>query len=518
MKTRVPFGMTICILSGLLFLSACENADFASAIDDPQEDIDTRAAASVECYALTSANTIVQFTNGNAPQMQNSLSITGLQSGESIVAIDFRPSTGQLYGVSDQSRIYFINLNSGVATATSTVPFSPAINGSKVGFDFNPTVDRIRLVTDLGQNLRLHPETGMVVVPDGDLNPGPVEVSAVAYTNSVSGASATLLYDIDVVTNSLYKQNPPNNGTLEFVGALTIDAVEANGFDISPDNKTALAVMAEYDENSDSNVKSLYAINLKTGKAIHMGAVDDEVIGIAIRTNPVAYAVDRNNNLLIFNPDRPGTPVSKPISGLQPNEEVLGLDMRPATGQLYALGSSSRFYVINMSSGAAAAVSPTAFTPALSGSSFGFDFNPTVDRIRIVSNNGQNLRAHPTTGAIVMVDGSLNPGTPAVDAVAYTNSFAGSTSTTLYDIDVLLDKLFIQNPPNNGTLVEVGDLGPNADARNGFDIGGYSNDAYCLFTNQTLTVLYSVNLSTGQAIPKRRFNTPVNGLAIGLGF
>lgn len=517
MKTPVFSRMTLLLLSGFLCFSACEKSEFASTIDGSQDEIDVRSAVSVEYYALTNTNTILVM-NGEGPEMQNSFSITGLQSGESIVAIDFRPSTGQLYGVSNQSRIYFINLNSGAATALSQTPFPLAMNASKVGFDFNPTVDRIRLVTDQDQNARLHPETGALAFTDGSINPGAAEVTAVAYTNSFSGATTTVLYDIDVVSNSLFKQNPPNNGTLDMVGALTIDPVEANGFDISPDNTTALAVMVVYDMNSEANVKSLYKINLATGKATNMGSIDEDVIGLAIRTNPVAYAVDRNNNMLIFNPEVTATPISKPISGLQVNEKVVGIDMRPATGQLYALGSSSRLYVINMSSGAAVAVGPMAFTPALSGTSFGFDFNPTVDRIRIVSNNGQNLRAHPTTGAIVMVDGSLNPGTPVVDAVAYTNSFAGSTSTTLYDIDILMDKLFIQAPPNNGTLVEVGELGPNADARNGFDIGGHSNEAYFLFTNVTQTVLYTVNLSSGASTPKRRFNTPVNGLAIGLGF
>ena len=128
------------------------------------------------------------------------------------------------------------------------------------------------------------------------------------------------------------------------------------------------------------------------------------------------------------------------------DEVILGIDMRPATSQLYALGSSSRLYAINMASGAATAIGMTSFTAALSGTSFGFDFNPTVDRIRIVSNTGQNLRAHPVTGAIAATDVSLNPGSPSVDAAAYTNNFAGAASTTLYDIDYATDKLYIQSP------------------------------------------------------------------------
>ena len=35
------------------------------------------------------------------------------------------------------------------------------------------------------------------------------------------------------------------------------------------------------------------------------------------------------------------------VTGLQPDESLLGIDMRPATGELYGLGSSSRLYRID---------------------------------------------------------------------------------------------------------------------------------------------------------------------------
>jgi hypothetical protein len=41
---------------------------------------------------------------------------------------------------------------------------------ANASLDFNPTVDRIRLVTASGQNLRLHPELGTVVATDGSIN------------------------------------------------------------------------------------------------------------------------------------------------------------------------------------------------------------------------------------------------------------------------------------------------------------------------------------------------------------
>jgi hypothetical protein len=45
---------------------------------------------------------------------------------------------------------------------------------------------------------------------------------------------------------------------------------------------------------------------------------------------------------------------------------------------------------------------------SLNGSSFGFDFNPTVDRIRVQSDADQNLRLNPATGALAATDTTLS--------------------------------------------------------------------------------------------------------------
>jgi len=255
-----------------------------------------------------------------------------------------------------------------------------------------------------------------------------------------------------------------------------------------------------------------------TGKATNLGNLIIPVVAIAIPTRPVAYAVDHSNNLQIFNFNNPGTPVNKPITGLQAGESILGIDMRPLTGQLFALGSSSRLYTLNMSSGVATAVSIAPFSTLLNGSSFGFDFNPTVDRIRLVSNTGQNLRLNPLTGDIAAVDAPLNPGSPLVSSAAYTNNIPGATSTTLYTIDFNSQKLFTQTPPNNGTLVETGNLTMDFGTDNGFDIGGTSNKAYAMVSAGGAGKIYSINLTTGTATQLSNYPNTVRAFAIGLGF
>lgn len=219
-----------------------------------------------------------------------------------------------------------------------------------------------------------------------------------------------------------------------------------------------------------------------------------------------AYAISSSNDLLYFGTDTPGSVSSVvPITGLQSGERVLGMDFRPLDplGRLYLLGSTSQLYVIDdLTTGTATAVGGSFSTP-LNGTEFGFDFNPTVDRIRIVSDANQNLRLHPDTGAIASVDPDLayavgdgNEGAdPAVVGAGYTNSFPGAPSTVLYDIDAALDILVTQNPANNGTLNTVGALGIDASGGIGFDISGVTGIAYAVASAS----LYTVDLGTGAA-------------------
>ncbi len=181
--------------------------------------------------------------------------------------------------------------------------------------------------------------------------------------------------------------------------------------------------------------------------------------------------------------ERPLLPTSsKRIFGLAKGDRLIGLDTRPATGALYSLASSGRLYRLDARTAKATAVgSPIAVT----GNAIGFDFNPTVDRIRVVTDSGLNLRLHPDTGAIAGTDTPLNypgrPQAPRVAASGYTNSVAGATSTALYGLDSGQDTLVKQGSlpgetpvvsPNTGRLTTIGKLGLNIGSVNGFDIAG----------------------------------------------
>src|SRR5688572_6762866 len=170
-------------------------------------------------YGLTDMNELVSFNARNPQMFISKTNISGIASGEKLLSIDFRPATGELYALSDASKLYVINTKSSASRVVNTMAFTPAISGSVASIDFNPTVDRIRLVTNTGQNLRINPETGVTAATDMNINGSKTPaVTGIAYSNSKAGATATTLFDIDMTSGKLFKQDPPNNGTLVEVG------------------------------------------------------------------------------------------------------------------------------------------------------------------------------------------------------------------------------------------------------------------------------------------------------------
>ncbi len=241
------------------------------------------AAHAETAYALNGRNMLVRFDTNTPGFTDDSKIIRGLQPGESILGIDFRPANGMLYGLGSQNRLYTIDVNTGVASAVGSAPFATPLEGTEFGFDFNPTVDRIRVVSNTGQNLRLHPDTGALAAVDGRLNAEVAyRIVGAAYTNSVAGATTTLLYGIDSELRALVTQNPPNDGKLNPVGMMNIDMSEVAGFDISP--RTGMAYVAA--RVRGSAMAALWEVNLATGMTMQLGTFDrlDQVGGIALPT------------------------------------------------------------------------------------------------------------------------------------------------------------------------------------------------------------------------------------------
>lgn len=271
-------GLAI-LCATVLTISACKKDKNDSVNNEPGI-----IGPDLALFALTNNNQLLSVNARNVSSITKQSGITGLQTGETLLGIDFRPATGTLYGIGSTSRIYVINTTTGAAQAVGTAPFTPAISGSAIGVDFNPTVDRIRLITSSGQNLRLHPVTGAVAATDIALNGvnNPL-VTAAAYTNNRAGATSTVLFDIDVTTDKLYKQDPPNDGKLVEVGALGFDVEQAGDFDISSDGTVAIAALKV------AGKTNLYSIDLTSGKATKIANdFSNTIISIAIPTPVIA--------------------------------------------------------------------------------------------------------------------------------------------------------------------------------------------------------------------------------------
>lgn len=240
---------------------------------------------------LTVSNHLITFDSASACNVLTNVAVGGLEHEEKLLGIDYRPATGQLYGLGSTSRLYTLDVVTGTATAVAG-PFTPVLDGSVVGFDFNPTVDRIRVVTDSGQNLRLNPISGAVAAVDtnlayaaADVNAGEIPaVAGAAYTNPDNDpATGTTLYDIDTDLDVLVTQNPPNAGTLNTVGTLGVKTNNKVGFDISRTGIAYAALQNAPKGGPRCGNSSLVTINLMTGAATSIGTigVHQPVVGLA---------------------------------------------------------------------------------------------------------------------------------------------------------------------------------------------------------------------------------------------
>lgn len=458
------------------------------------------SANAQQLVALTSSNELIQIASAELPGTTSApVPITGIASGQTIVGIDYRPNTGELYALgynstmtTSNSQLYILNANTGMATMIGSVS-SLNLGSGGIAFDFNPTVDRIRIIGENGQNYRLHPITGAVVATDGNLAYAAIDVNfstvpavaACAYTNSYIGSEVTTLFDYDKNLNILASQIPPNAGTLNTIGSSGINATGGSniGMDIyfHPITKKNIA----YVNATVAGMNNLYSLNTATGMVSLIGSIGNGLtnireIAVKIdRTVPatypgqLVYGLTRvNRNLISFTTNNPELiRTITPITGVTAGQVIVGMDIRPLDRNLYILGyhdtsSTFQLYSLNKTTGVATAIGSPGTINLGIGQRIGFDFNPTVDRIRVVSTNDNSFRLHPATGALVGTDVSLayagtdiNAGkNPYISTVAYINSFPGATSTTLFSIDDSNAAFCNIVPPNAGVVNTLSSL------------------------------------------------------------
>lgn len=219
--------------------------------------LDTTGTSPLTAWGITDAGTVLTFGATAPGAVGSEMTLTGIPEGDWLVGIDQRPATGQLIGISAWGTVYWIDPATGETWPIGD-GIDPTIESELIGFDFNPTVDRIRVDVSTTQNLRLNPESGMVgtnpdtgqptidgnlafAEPDASFGKTP-EVVGAGYTNSVAEADETTLYVIDAATNALAIQDPPNDGILNTVAPLEVEITDFTGFDIHPNGDAFLTV------------------------------------------------------------------------------------------------------------------------------------------------------------------------------------------------------------------------------------------------------------------------------------
>jgi trimeric autotransporter adhesin len=488
-----------------------------------------------DTLAVTTATRLVTFDRAD-PALDTAIAITGLQSGETILGIDTRAggaTPGQLYALGSTGRVYTVDTTSGVASpaatlaadsADSTDPFT-ALSGTEFGIDFDPVSDKLRVVSDTGQNLRVDVASGATIT-DAPLTTGGNPrsgVNAAAYTNAFGAACRTALYYIDANTDELLTTSDPAGGALASVGALGVDTSAVSDFEIATDasgTNTGYAVLVV------GGVPTSYTIDLGSGAATSAGPVTLLDSGEVVRDTAIAppataptqdpgdlFAVTESGRLVSFSstaPQKVCTTVQ--LAGQQSGETILSVDVRPATQSLYALGSTGRLYDVDTMTGAltlkgtlVAALGDTDPYTGLEGTEHGIDFNPANDLLRIVGDNGFNVRVlnlDAVGGTTVTTDPDLTPGGTAMSAGAYGNGVLGTAIGTFFMVDSASDALYSLGGLTGtvtvvGTTLGLGDVS----SVGGFDIYGTNNRGIAALSvgGDTGSTLYNVQLNTGVA-------------------
>ena len=510
--------------------------------------------ADLNVFGVRGDAELVRFSATDPSKLETVGTVSALGTGESIVGIDFRPTgptTGDLHAVTSTGRSLILDPETAMATVIQTIAGDgTALTGNRIGVDFNPAANALRIIGDDGKNLRVptaaltNPAPAMAVntLVDGVMG-YQQGVTAAAYTNAEVGLEGTVLYVIDTENDVLYTQNA-NLGPLTLVGPLGVDASGVNGYDIyyseadmANEHYAALTVGAE---------SGLYSIDPATGAATLLGALrgnayaavvvarDDDTSPAAQRDVFAVAAGDMADQLEPYTLTLGATPTlvdtgdTLTFNGLMDGERVLGLDIRTTsleedkdTG--YVLTSASRVAAVIDN-----ATDPTVLDLAeavtlsvpLSGTQFGVDFNPRADLLRILSDTAQNLRVNLQEGrelagearaaGFAFVDGTprVTSTAPQIVATAYRASNPGG-GRFQYALDARDSSLARVAVPHDGALVRVGALGVTLPvngagaAEQSFDIvpagSGEIGLAALRTAGATVSTLYTINLDTGAA-------------------
>jgi xanthosine utilization system XapX-like protein len=390
------------------------------------------------------------------------VSLSAANPGPDPVTVDYQTQDGTADTFDYKYTSGTLSFAQGEQTKTIVVPIIPdtVAEGDENFFVKLSNPQGVTIGNNQGKGIIIDDDTG-----------GVMQFSQATYTvNEDTDNSVTI-----TVNRTLYLAGTVsiNFNTSDGTAIKGVDYANTAGTLIFAAGETTKTFQVPILHNSSSPSNKSFSVHLTspTNGATTASPADATIMIVDNDAASDVFAVSLTNKLLKFRSNTPNTvTVVGTISGLQTGEQIVGIDFRPTIGQLYALGNKAgagRLYTINTATAAATLVAALAADPsdstspytALDGSFFDIDFDPVADQLRIVSDTRQNLHVNPANGQVV-TDGKLAYGgsdtnfgaNPSIAGAAYSNSVAGATSTTLYDIDANFNSMVKQDPANNGLL------------------------------------------------------------------
>jgi len=250
---------------------------------------------------LTGSGKLIRFYLDDAKDARTIGLPVGLSKDTKLVGIDFRVQDGRLYGLGNKGGIYTIKLTKSAPPVKKVSQLSLALDGTSFDIDFNPAANRLRVISNTGQNLRHNiddpagaPAKG-VTVADATLAYPAVGadeattgtgVTAAGYTNNdLSPDTATTVFGVDTNLNQLVLQSPANAGLLAATGRLRVDPGTPAGLDVFSDLNRGVTVSNTFWATLQVGGKAgLYRLNPLTGQAGRVGIfpATKQVIDIAV--------------------------------------------------------------------------------------------------------------------------------------------------------------------------------------------------------------------------------------------
>lgn len=300
MRKALRRGLLLLLAASVLAVPAVANGrvlgDLYGSGDDAADA--RRSGRSLNAVGLTTDGRLVRFSTDTPGRTRNIGKVQqGLSGDQSLIGIDYRVQDGKLYGVGNNGGIYTLSTTD--ASASKVGQLTVGLMGTAFGVDFNPAANRLRVISDAGQNLRHNLDDATATAPplagmtqnDGTLTIPPATtpaagVTGAAYTNNdLDANTVTTLFDIDTVNDTVVVQSPANAGLLAPAGKLQVDAGSSVGFDIYSRNRFGVTQgNTGYATVSVLGRYSFFQVNLLTGKLSRVGGfrADTQVMDIAI--------------------------------------------------------------------------------------------------------------------------------------------------------------------------------------------------------------------------------------------